>query len=249
MYLCSSFVHRWNIGAFCLSMRENRSVRLQMADLSGVVSFVMVFMKNMDWIFVRSLRIRVNSTQVRVLVLLQFPFRQNSWFFSRCETESKGIFCPKYIKLTLSNFHLQISSTVTSIEWDGQISDIYPYTLLCHHRSIYTAYELAVRAWQLDSVTQLVRALHQNHRAASSIPGWGRIRYVYSTLNVGTQTIYSVLGPPVNIGAFCLRMCENRSVRLQMADLPGFWVLSWFLWKIWTEFLFDPPEFVLILRR
>jgi hypothetical protein len=70
-----------NIGAFCLSMRENRSVRLQMADLSGVVSFVMVFMKNMDWIFVRSLRIRVNSTQVRVLVLLQFNFRQNSWSF------------------------------------------------------------------------------------------------------------------------------------------------------------------------
>ena len=35
-----------NIGAFCLRMRENRSVRLQMADL--VVSFVMVFMKNMD---------------------------------------------------------------------------------------------------------------------------------------------------------------------------------------------------------
>jgi hypothetical protein len=24
-----------------------------------------------------------------------------------------------------------------------------------------------------------------------------------------------------NIGAFCLRMRENRSVRLQMADLPG----------------------------
>ena len=37
-----------NIGAFCLRMRENRSVRLQMADLSEVMSFVMVFMKNMD---------------------------------------------------------------------------------------------------------------------------------------------------------------------------------------------------------
>jgi hypothetical protein len=37
-----------NIGAFCLRMRENRSVRLQMADFKGVVSFVMVFMKNMD---------------------------------------------------------------------------------------------------------------------------------------------------------------------------------------------------------
>jgi hypothetical protein len=37
-----------NIGAFCLRMRENRSVRLQMADLSGVVNFVLVFMKNMD---------------------------------------------------------------------------------------------------------------------------------------------------------------------------------------------------------
>jgi hypothetical protein len=36
------------IGAFCLRMRENRSVRLQMADFKGVVSFVMVFMKNMD---------------------------------------------------------------------------------------------------------------------------------------------------------------------------------------------------------
>jgi hypothetical protein len=53
-------------------MRENRSVRLQMADFKGYVSFVMVFMKNMVWIFVRSLRIRVNPTQVRVLVLLQF---------------------------------------------------------------------------------------------------------------------------------------------------------------------------------
>ena len=39
---------RSNIGAFCLRMRENRSVRLQMAGLSGVASFVMVFMKNMD---------------------------------------------------------------------------------------------------------------------------------------------------------------------------------------------------------
>jgi hypothetical protein len=27
------------------------------------------------------------------------------------------------------------------------------------------------------------------------------------------------------------------------------WILSWFLWKIWTEFLFDLSEFVLILRR
>ena len=39
---------RLNIGAFCLRMRENRSVRLQMADLSEVMSFVMFFMKNMD---------------------------------------------------------------------------------------------------------------------------------------------------------------------------------------------------------
>jgi hypothetical protein len=62
-------------------MRENRSVRLQMADFKGFVSFVMVFMKNMDWIFVRSLRIRVNPTQVRVLVLLQFNSLQNSWSF------------------------------------------------------------------------------------------------------------------------------------------------------------------------
>ena len=37
-----------NIGAFCLRMRENRSVRLQMADFKGFVSFVMVFMQNMD---------------------------------------------------------------------------------------------------------------------------------------------------------------------------------------------------------
>ena len=37
-----------SIGAFCLRMRENRSVRLQMADFKGFVSFVMVFMKNMD---------------------------------------------------------------------------------------------------------------------------------------------------------------------------------------------------------
>ena len=36
-----------NIVAFCLRMRENRSVRLQMADFKGFVSFVMVFMKNM----------------------------------------------------------------------------------------------------------------------------------------------------------------------------------------------------------
>jgi hypothetical protein len=62
-------------------MRENRSVRLQMADFKGYVSFVMVFMKNMVWIFVRSLRIRVNPTQVRVLVLLQFNSLQNSWSF------------------------------------------------------------------------------------------------------------------------------------------------------------------------
>jgi hypothetical protein len=40
--------HPLNIGAFCLRMRENRSVRLQMADFKGFVSFVMVFMKNMD---------------------------------------------------------------------------------------------------------------------------------------------------------------------------------------------------------
>jgi hypothetical protein len=51
-------------------MRENLSVPLQMADFKGFVSFVMVLMKNMDWIFVRSLRIRVNPMQVRVLVLL-----------------------------------------------------------------------------------------------------------------------------------------------------------------------------------
>jgi hypothetical protein len=38
----------FNIGAFCLRMRENRSVRLQMADFKGFVSFVMFFMKNMD---------------------------------------------------------------------------------------------------------------------------------------------------------------------------------------------------------
>jgi hypothetical protein len=41
-------VHVLNIGAFCLRMRENRSVRLQMADFKGFVSFVMAFMKNMD---------------------------------------------------------------------------------------------------------------------------------------------------------------------------------------------------------
>jgi hypothetical protein len=67
------FIHFFiHLGAFCLRMRENRSVRLQMAGFKGFVSFVMVFMKNVDWIFVRSLRIRVNPTQVRVLVLLQF---------------------------------------------------------------------------------------------------------------------------------------------------------------------------------
>jgi hypothetical protein len=37
-----------NIGTFCLRMRKNRSVRLQMADFKGFVSFVMVLMKNMD---------------------------------------------------------------------------------------------------------------------------------------------------------------------------------------------------------
>ena len=117
-----------------------------------------------------------------------FPtYRPN--FFSRCETETTGIFLPKYIKFTLSNFHLQISLTIISIEWDGQISDIYPYTLHWHHRSIYIAYELAVIAWQLDSVAQLVSALHQNHSAAGCIPDRGRIRYVYTTLNFGTQTI------------------------------------------------------------
>ena len=75
------YLYGINIGAFCLRMREIRSVRLQMADFKGFVSFVMVFMKNMDWIFVRSLRIRVNPTQVRVLVLLQFNSLQNSWSF------------------------------------------------------------------------------------------------------------------------------------------------------------------------
>ena len=40
--------HPHNIGAFCLRMREIRSVRLQMADFKEFVSFVMVFMKNMD---------------------------------------------------------------------------------------------------------------------------------------------------------------------------------------------------------
>jgi hypothetical protein len=62
-------------------MREIRSVRLQMADFKGFVSFIMVFMKNMDRIIIRSLRIRVNPTQVRVLVLLQFNSFQNSWSF------------------------------------------------------------------------------------------------------------------------------------------------------------------------
>jgi hypothetical protein len=71
----------FNIGALCLRMRENRSVRLQMADFKGFVSFVMIFMKNMDRIFVRFLRIRVNPTQVSVLVLSQFNSRQNSWSF------------------------------------------------------------------------------------------------------------------------------------------------------------------------
>jgi hypothetical protein len=37
-----------NIGAFCLRMRENRSVRLQMADLLGGCEFCHGFMKNMD---------------------------------------------------------------------------------------------------------------------------------------------------------------------------------------------------------
>ena len=50
LYFFCSFEHvdYSNIGAFCLRMRENRSVRLQMADFKGFVSFVMVFMKNMD---------------------------------------------------------------------------------------------------------------------------------------------------------------------------------------------------------
>jgi hypothetical protein len=47
----------------------------------GFIHIGLVFMKKMDWIFVRSLRIRVDSTQVRVLVLLQFNFLQNSWSF------------------------------------------------------------------------------------------------------------------------------------------------------------------------
>jgi hypothetical protein len=47
-YLFKLEIHACNIGAFCLRMRENRSVRLQMADFKGFVSFVMVFMKNMD---------------------------------------------------------------------------------------------------------------------------------------------------------------------------------------------------------
>ena len=66
---------------------------------------------------------------------------------------------------------------------------MYPYTLHWPYRRIYTVYELVVRAWQLDSVAQLVSALHQNHRVAGSIPGRGRIRYVNTTLNVGTRTI------------------------------------------------------------
>jgi hypothetical protein len=40
--------HAPNIGEFCLRMRENRSVRLQMADFKWFANFVMVFMKNMD---------------------------------------------------------------------------------------------------------------------------------------------------------------------------------------------------------
>ena len=41
-------VLRVNIGAFCLRMRENRSVRLQMADLLGGCEFCHGFTKNMD---------------------------------------------------------------------------------------------------------------------------------------------------------------------------------------------------------
>ena len=38
---------------------------------------------------------------------------------------------------------------------------------------IYQVHELVVRAQQLSSVAQLVRALHRNRRAAGSIPARG----------------------------------------------------------------------------
>ena len=36
--------------------------------------------------------------------------------FHDVKPKAQVFFCPKYIKFTLSNFHLQISSTITSIE-------------------------------------------------------------------------------------------------------------------------------------
>jgi hypothetical protein len=65
-----------------LSAHARESFRaIANGGLYRFVSFVMFFIKNMDWIFLRSLRIRVNPTQVRVLVLLQFNSLQNSWSF------------------------------------------------------------------------------------------------------------------------------------------------------------------------
>ena len=50
--------------------------------------------------------------------------------------------------------------------------------LLGLSRSIH---ELVVRARQLDSVAQLVRALHRNRRAAGSIPARGPIVAFFAT--------------------------------------------------------------------
>ena len=70
----------------------------------------------------------------------------------------------------IRNFHLQNSSIILSSEMAKILVSIHtPYigtTLVFIH-------ERVVRARQLASVAQLVRALHQNRRAAASIPARG----------------------------------------------------------------------------
>ena len=55
---------------------------------------------------------------------------------------------------------------------------VYRTSYIWHHLSIH---ELVVGAGQLDSVDQVVRALHRNRRAAGSIPARGPIVAIFAT--------------------------------------------------------------------
>ena len=68
-----------------------------------------------------------------------------------------------YYKLAVEKDRDSISTTITII-WKLGLTTVYTQ-------------ELVVRARQLASVAQLVRALHRNHRAAGSIPARGPIAW------------------------------------------------------------------------